>query len=175
MPTAFRDVAPEYTGATFVPLILSSWSGRSVVLVADRVYHNVYESVPDLAGTGTASSARFQEWVSGEVGLGIFQIPHSTRLCLWRSQCLDNPPWDSVVEFMYLANILPVDLLVEVKLQTLRDRASPTLNMVSRDASSPPWGFLVVWLASLGGELLLGRVVILLFYSLPLLLFIKTI
>ena len=68
------DSEPASAGSKFVPLGLSLGSGRSVVLGADSVEQNVDESALDLAGTGTAVSRLFQDWGSGEVGIGILQM-----------------------------------------------------------------------------------------------------
>ena len=123
--------------------------------------HNIDESAPDLAGTGMAALTRLQEWGLGEVGLVIFHMPQSTRSCLGRLQCLVDPPWYAVVECLSLANIIPIALRVEGRAQTLQAREIPTVNPVSRDVSTPPWGLLVGRLASIGGKGLLGWEVIL--------------
>ena len=87
---------------------------------AESVDQNVDESAPELAGTGKASLTRLQKWGCGDVGLDIFHMPRSSRSCLGWSRCLYNPPRYTVVEFMSLENILPVDLLVEGRARTLR-------------------------------------------------------
>ena len=107
------------------------------------------------------------------MGLGIFHMPWSTQSCLGWPRCLYDPPRYTVVECMSLENIVPVALQVEGRARTLRARASPTVNMMSNDASPPPCRLLVGWSESLGGNFSLGWAVILWFYSLPLLVLIK--
>ena len=72
--------------------------------------HNIDESAPYLVGNGKSALAQLQEWRSGELGLGIYYMPWSTRSCLWRLWCMDNPQRDAVLECLSLANILLVAL-----------------------------------------------------------------
>ena len=110
-----------------------------MLLGADSVCQNVDESAPDLDGNGNAAPSWLQEWESGEVRLSIFQMPRSTRSCLGLSQCLDNSPWDAVVECLSLENIIPIYIQVEGRALTLWSWSSPTVNLVSPDALPPPW------------------------------------
>ena len=139
----------------------------------DSVDQNVDESTPELSGTGKAAFARLQEWGCGDLGLDIFHMPCSTRSCMEWWRYLYDPPRYAVVECMSLENITLVSLQVEGRARTLRDRESPTMNLVSSDASPSPSGLLVGRSESIVGKWLLGWAVILWFYSLPLLVLIK--
>ena len=91
----------------------------------------------------------------------------------WRY--LYDPPQYAVVECMSLENIPLVALQVEGRAPTLLNQESPTVNLVSSDASPSPSGLLIGRSDSIVGKWLFGWAVILLFYSLPLIVLIKNI
>ena len=108
-----------------------------MVPVADTLDQNVDISAPDLVVTGMIMSARFQDYGSGEVSLGICGMPWLdwSRLC-W-SGFPDNPTPDAVVAHMCLEDHLTRDWCFEGRSQTLRARTSPTSNSVLHDVMPP--------------------------------------
>ena len=89
-------------------------------------------------------------WGSGEVGIGILHMHSSTCSCMGRLRYLEDSPQEAVVECLSLSNVLPVSLQFEERDRRLRAQASPTVNLVPRDALLPPWGLLIGILTSLG-------------------------